>query len=134
LPNVVGSAWMPWLRPMVGYTCAPGAALDRGEQRVDVGEQDVGGARELHGQQVSSTSELVMPWCMKRASGPTCCATVEEGDHVVLGDGLDRVDRGHVDGRVGRPPVPQRLGAAGGTTPSSASFCVAWASISNQMR
>ena len=25
--------------------------------------------------QVSSTSELVIPWCMKRASGPTCSAT-----------------------------------------------------------
>ena len=59
---------------------------------------------------VSSTSELVMPWCMKRASSPTCSATqVEEGDHVVLGHRLDRVDRGDVDRGFGRPPVPQRL-------------------------
>jgi hypothetical protein len=37
------------------------AALERGEQVVDVGEQHVRGAGELHREQVSSTSELVMP-------------------------------------------------------------------------
>ena len=51
-----------------------GAALQRGEQRVEVGEQEVGGARELHARQVSSTSDEVMPWCTKRASGPTISA------------------------------------------------------------
>ena len=33
----------------------------------------------------------------------------EEGDHVMLGDRFDRVDRGHVDHRVGGPPGPERL-------------------------
>jgi hypothetical protein len=48
-PNVVGSAWMPWLRPMVGvYLVLHRAALDRGEQVVEIGKQDVAGARELH--------------------------------------------------------------------------------------
>jgi hypothetical protein len=37
---------------------------------------------------------------------------VEEGDDVVLGHGLDRVDRGDVDLGIGRPPVPQRLARA----------------------
>ena len=31
-----------------GVLVLEGAALERGEQRVDVGEQDVGGAHELH--------------------------------------------------------------------------------------
>jgi hypothetical protein len=36
---------MPWLRPMVASVLVlEGAALERGEQRVHVGEQEVGGA------------------------------------------------------------------------------------------
>ena len=38
-----------------------GAALQRGEQRVDVGDQDVARALSCTARQVSSTSELVMP-------------------------------------------------------------------------
>ena len=48
-PKVVGSAWMPWLRPMIGGRLVlVGAALERGEQRVEIGEQDVARPRELH--------------------------------------------------------------------------------------
>ena len=44
-PKVVGSAWMPWLRPMVGVSlCSKARRFERGEQRVDVGDQDVAGA------------------------------------------------------------------------------------------
>ena len=112
-----------------------GAALQRGEQRVDVGEQEVGGAGELHGRQVSSTSDEVMPWWTKRASAPTMLGQMgEEGDDVVLGHALDLVDAGDVE-RAASPAVPDRLRAASfGITPSSASASQACASISNQMR
>ena len=46
---MVGSAWMPWLRPMVGVSlCSRARFFERGQQRVEVGEQQVGGAHQLH--------------------------------------------------------------------------------------
>ena len=42
-PNVVGSAWTPWLRPTVsGVLVLEGARLQRRQQRVDVGDEQVG--------------------------------------------------------------------------------------------
>jgi hypothetical protein len=87
------------------------AALEHREQGVEVGEQDVGGARELHreagvehvgrGHALMHEARLIAD--VVRDPG-------EEGDDVMLGDRLDRVDRGHVDIGVGSPPRPQRLG------------------------
>jgi hypothetical protein len=111
------------------------AALDRGEQRVEVFEQDIGGAGKLHGQRgvehVGAGHALVHE---ARFGANLLRHPVEEGDHVMLGDGLDRVDRGHVDRGVGRPPVPQRLGPALRHHAQVSQLLVAWASISNQMR
>ena len=75
-----------------------GAALEHVEQRVDVGEQDVGGLLELHRQRgvehVGAGHALVQPALLRPQflAGPG-----EEGDHVMLGHRLDRVDRRHVD-------------------------------------
>jgi hypothetical protein len=55
----------------------------------------------------------------------------EEGDDVMLGDGLDLIDAGDVE--CGAAALfPDGLGS--GMTPSSASASQAYASISNQMR
>ena len=83
---------------------------------------------------VSLTSDEVMPWCRKRASGPTISVDVgQEGDDVVLGLALDLVDAVGVEDRVAaRSQIA--AAAALGITPSSAMASAAWASISNMMR
>ena len=49
-----------------------------------------------------------MPWCSQRALGPELLAGPgQEGDHVMLGHRLDRVDRGDVD-------LAQHVGVIGG--------------------
>ena len=59
-PNVVGSAWMPWERPMVGVSLySPRAALERLEQRIDVGDEQIGGAHELN---IEAGVEHVRDW------------------------------------------------------------------------
>ena len=81
--------------------------------------------------QVSSTSDEVMPWWTKRASGPTCSARL--------------VRKAMTSWRVSRsissmrstskaPRSHTALAASFGMTPSSACASQACASISNQMR
>ena len=85
---------MPWLRPIVGVILCSRArrssttsSASRSAIRMSLA------FASCTARQVSSTSDEVMPWCMKRASGPTCSATlVREGDDVVLGLALDLVD------------------------------------------
>jgi hypothetical protein len=88
-----------------------GAALDRFEQRIEVGEQYVGGLAELDREasveHVARRHALVHE---ARLVADILCNPRQEGDDVMLGDRLDRVDRGDVDRGVRRPPVPQRLG------------------------
>jgi hypothetical protein len=44
-PKVVGSAWMPWLRPMVTVSlCSKARRFSAASSAVDIGEQQVGGA------------------------------------------------------------------------------------------
>ncbi len=46
---MVGSAWTPWLRPtVIGVLELEGALLQRLEQAVDVGDEEIGGAHELN--------------------------------------------------------------------------------------
>jgi hypothetical protein len=89
------------------------AALDRGEQRVEVFEQQIAGLRQLHRQggvkHVAAGHPLVHE---PRLGTHLLRHPVEESDHIVLGHRLDRVDRGDVDLGIGCPPVPQRLGPA----------------------
>ena len=90
-----------------------GAAFDGGEQGIHVGQQDIGRARQLHGEagieHVAAGHALVHE---ARFGADLLRHPIEEGDHVVLGDGLNGVDGGDVDGGLRCPPVPQRLGGA----------------------
>ena len=87
-----------------------GAALERGEQRVDVGDQQIGGARELHveaGVEHVGRGHALMHEARLR---PDDLGEMgEEGDDVVLDLALDRVDARDVE--LGVPAlVPDRLG------------------------
>ena len=88
-----------------------GAGLDRGEQRVEIGDQDIARPGQLHRER--GVEHVGAGHALMHEAGFLAHFArhpVEEGDHVMLGHRLDRVDRGDVDGRVGGPPVPQRLG------------------------
>ena len=85
--------------------------------------------------QVSSTSDEVMPWCTKRASGPTISARcVRKAMTSCLTS--RSIASMRATSNVGvRGPSPRSSAAASfGMTPSSASASAACASISNQMR
>ena len=118
-----------------GVLVLEGAALQRGQQRVDVGEQDVGGARQLDAEagveHVGRGHALVDE---ARVGADELGEMGQEGDDVVLGLALDLVDaRRRRTSR--RCPFPRSCCAASfGMTPSSARASQAWASISNQMR
>jgi hypothetical protein len=117
-----------------GVPVLEGAALQRGEEAVHILDQQVGGAGELHVEagveHVGGGHALVH----ETRLGPHDLRQMgQEGDHVMLGDGLDLVDAGDVEARV-LALFPDLAAASFGTTPSSASASVACASISNQMR
>ena len=89
------------------------AALECGQQCIDVGNQQVRRARQLHAERgvehVRTGHALVHE---ARFGANLRRHPVEERDHVMLGHRFDRIDRRHIDHRIGRPPVPQRLGRA----------------------
>ena len=108
---MVGSAWMPWLRPMVGVSlCSSARFFERGQQLVEIGEQQVGGAHELH---VEAGVEHVgggEPHVHEARFRAHVLGQVrEEGDDVVLDLALDRVDAGDVELGLGAL-VPDDLG------------------------
>ena len=95
---------------MVGSLVLEGAALERREQLVDVGDQQVGGAHELHveaGVEHVGGGHALMH---EARLGPDDLGEVgEEGDDVVLDLALDLVDARDVE--LGVPAlVPDRLG------------------------
>ena len=119
---MVGSAWMPWERPIVGVSLVlEGAALERGEQRVDVGDQNVARAPELHGEagveHVRAGHALMHE---ARVGADEFGEMGEEGDHVVLGHPLDLVDPRDVEFRLRRPSPRSPCAASFGMTPISA--------------
>ena len=89
------------------------AALDGREQRVEIGQQDVGRACQLDCQRgvehVAAGHALMHE---ARLVADILGHPGKEGDDIVLGNRLDRIDRLDVDLGIGRPPVPQRLGGA----------------------
>ncbi len=85
--------------------------------------------------QVSSTSDEVMPWCTKRASGPMNSARwVRKAMTSCFVTALDLVDARDVEGHVPRLGPDGLRARACGITPRSARASQACASISNQMR
>ena len=113
------------------------AALEHFEQRVEVGDQQVGRLLQLHREagveHVRAGHALVQPAPL----GPELLAGPgEEGDDVMLGDRLDRVDRGHVDlaqhvGVIGRA---DGAASSAGIIPISPIASAANTSIAHQMR
>ena len=89
--------------------------------------------------EVSSTSELVMPWWTKRRVRTDRLGQPgQEGDDVVAGFTLDRVDpldvgRGH-GGELRAALFADGAGGAAGMAPMRAMPSAARASTSNQMR
>ena len=85
---------MPWLRPMVGVIlCSKARFFSAASRRVDVREQQVGGAHELHGEagveHVRRGHALVDE---ARVRADELGEVGEEGDDVVLHLALDLVD------------------------------------------
>ena len=83
-----------------------GAALQDGEQRIEVGEQDVGGLLQLHreaGVEHVARGHALMD---EARLGPDMLGEVgEEGDHVVRGLALDLVDARDLEGALlAQPP------------------------------
>ena len=76
-----------------GVLVLEGALLQRRQKRVEIGEQDVAGARKLHGEagveHVGRGHALVDE---ARIRADEFGEMREEGDHVMLGDALDLVD------------------------------------------
>ena len=89
-----------------------GAALQRREQGVDVGDQDVGGAAELHGEagiEHVRRGHALMDEARLRTD--VLGEVGQEGDDVVLRLALDLVDARDLEGcRAPRPPAPPRAG------------------------
>ena len=87
------------------------AALYRGEQSVDIGDQQIGGARQLHGEagvEHVGAGHALMHEARIRAD--EFAEMGQEGDDVMLGHALDLVDARDVEGdEIGL--VPDRLGA-----------------------
>jgi hypothetical protein len=111
-----------------------GARLQRGQNTVHVGEQDVGGAHELdvegRVEHVGGGHALVHEAAVR---ADELGKMRQEGDDVVLGDGSISSMRATSNSPF--RPFPRSFSAADfGMTPSSASASQAWASISNQMR
>ena len=110
-------------------------ALQRRQHQLHVLQQQVGGARQLHGQRRVVDVRRGHALVQEARLGPDDLGDVgQEGDDVVLGLALDLVDAVDVADGVAAL-LPDRAAAASlGITPSSAIASAAWASISNMMR
>ena len=122
-PMVTGSAWMPWLRPMQARSLVSKArALQRRQQGVDVGQQQVGGLGQLHrqaGVQHVRRGHALMDEARLR---PDLFGQFgQEGDDVVLGLGLDGIDPG--DAFLGIRFVALFPQGASGLLRNNSQFC-----------
>ena len=84
-----------------GRLVLEGAALEGGQQRVDVGDEDVAGAPELHRKAGVEHVGTGQPQMDEARVRPDEFGEMgEEGDHVVLGRLFDLVDAGDVELRL----------------------------------
>ena len=100
-PNVVGSAWMPWERPIGGVFVLACAALEGGEKLVEVAINRSAARMSWTAKLVSSTSVDVMPHGGSVPGAHELVDVREEGDHVVLNLALDCLDAGDVEDGLG---------------------------------
>ena len=130
-PNVVGSAWMPCVRPTIGVSrnsrarAAIAASSVAAAARITV-ERARHLQRERGVDDVARREAVVDPRAGRRADA--LLHDVDERGDVVIGDLLAFVDRGDVERRRARAPcAPRRRG----TTPSSAHASTASTSTSS---
>gem|GEM_PF-5335061 len=75
-PKVVGSAWMPWVRPIITVSLCLTACLERAASSFSKSLRiRATASRSWSESAVSMTSEEVSPRCMKRDSSPRLSAT-----------------------------------------------------------
>ena len=76
-PKVIGSAWIPWLRPTIGVDrcCTRHPAQHLRQLRAARPPRSAVASRSTTAVAVSSTSELVSPKCSQRPSGPSRSVT-----------------------------------------------------------
>ena len=93
-PKVIGSAWMPWLRPIIGVIlCSPRlSAIDLAQIRADLRAGCRDASVICTASVVSSTSDDVSPWCIQRRPGRRSRDVFEKGDDVVIRALLDLRD------------------------------------------
>ena len=121
---------------MVGVIlCSKARRFERLEQLLDIADQDVGGAGELHveaGIEHVRRGHALMHEA--RLGTDDLGQMRQERDDVVLGLALDRVDARDVEASRCAPCPRWSSAASFGMMPSSAMASAACASISNQMR
>ena len=132
---VVGSAWMPWLRPMRTVSLCSIARAFRAARTRSMSASSRSLARtSCTFSVVSSTSLLVMPWCTKRAwSAPTCsarCVRKAMTSCLVTASISSMRATSNWTSRA----FQTASAFSRGITPRSAWASQAWASISYQMR
>ena len=135
---MVGSAWMPWLRPIVGVQLVlEGAPLQGLQHRVELGQDQVGGALELDRQRrVEQVGGGQPEMEESRLLAADLLDMGEEGDHVVPRERLDLLDPapGRSAARGGlRSWRPRSRTGSGGTAPIAAIASAAASSTSSQM-
>jgi hypothetical protein len=97
-PKVIGSAKMPWLRPIIGVFACSRARLASARAACRSARRASAASRSRIASDVSRTSLDVIPRCSQRASMPGELLDVrEERDDVVLGRALDLVDAAGVE-------------------------------------
>jgi hypothetical protein len=130
----VGSAWMPWLRPMVTVSLCSNARRFRRPAARPCPSSRRSARDQLHVE--AGVEHVRRGHALVHEAGirPDDLGEMgQEGDDVVLGFPLDLVDAVDVEGGgAAFPRSSWRLPS--GITPSSANASQAWASISNQMR
>ncbi len=126
---------MPWLRPIVTvYLCSSARFLSAASNRSTSAIRMSVARASCTDSVVSSTSDDVMPWCTKRASGP-----ISSARWVVNAMVSCRVSFSISSMRAGsilapRPRSQIVAAASFGMTPNSAIASAACASISKWMR
>ena len=114
---------MPWLRPTVGVNlCSKARRFSTASKRVEIGQQDVGGLRQLHRKAGVEHVAGGHPLVHKTRLGADMLGKVgQKSDHIVAGLALDLVDALDLEaatlpdgasGALGDDPQ-RRLGIAG---------------------
>ena len=130
-PKVRGSAWMPWLRPIIGVSlcaraCSAAAARTSSTPRISRSQV----AAICTASVVSSTSEEVSPWCIQRAAGPTESATFSRK---AITSWLVRFSISKISGRENFALSRMARASSAGICPSRAMASQASVSISSQI-